>query len=178
VLVRPRVSVLDPEEVTGYAVALRGNAADTGEGFDPVWFGGGKLAPDLTLPQLKARWCREGTATREPAEARQAATTTHARTAGLELGPAERQVLWDAAGQAIGRADDQLRAAAGGDPAARAMAEAAAVATSEVLAAVGRRSRPARPAGPAGRPAGFAGWSSSALPTPASSCRPWPSSAG
>ena len=71
VLVRPRMSVLDPEEVTGYAVALRGSAVDAADGFEPVWFGGRKLAPDLTLPQLKARWCREDTATREPAEARQ-----------------------------------------------------------------------------------------------------------
>jgi hypothetical protein len=132
VLVRPRMSVLDPDEVTGYAVALRARGADAAEGAEPVWFGGGKLAPDLTLPQLKARWCREGT------DARQAATTARARTAGLELDPAERQALWDAAGQAIGSADEQLRAAAGGDPASRAMAEAAAVAASEVLAAVGR----------------------------------------
>jgi len=133
VLVRLRMSTLDPEEVTGYAVALRATGADAADGVEPVWFGGGKLAPDLTLPQLKARWCREGT------EARRAASTAGARTAGVELGPAERQALWDAAGQAIGRADEQLRAAAGGgDPASRAMAEAAAVAASEVLAAVGR----------------------------------------
>jgi len=132
VLARPRMSVLDPEEVTGYAVALRTSGADAAEGIEPVWFGGGKLAPNLTLPQLKARWCRE------PAEARRAATTTRARTAGLELDPSERQALWDAAGQAIGRAEEQLRTAASGDPAARAMAEAAAVAASEVLAAVGR----------------------------------------
>jgi len=131
VLVRPRMSVLDPDEVTGYAVALRASGADAAEGVEPVWFGGGKLAPDLTLPQLKARWCREGT------DARQAAPTTRARTRGLELDPSERQALWDAAGQAIGRPDEQLRAAAGGDPASRAMAEAAAVAASEILAAVG-----------------------------------------
>ena len=138
VLVRPRMSVLDPDEVTGYAVALRASAVDAADGFEPVWFGGGKLAPDLTLPQLKARWCREGNATREPAEPRQAAGTTRSRTTGLELDPAERQALWEAAGPAIGRADEQLRAAAGGDPVARAIAEADAVAASEVLAAVGR----------------------------------------
>ena len=131
VLVRPRMSVLDPDEVT-YAVALRASGAAAAEGAEPVWFGGGKLAPDLTLPQLKARWCREGI------DARQAATTARARTAGLELDPSERQALWDAAGQALGRADEQLRAAAHGHPASRAMAEAAAVAASEILAAVGR----------------------------------------
>jgi len=135
VLVRLRMSTLDPGQVTGYAVALRVTGADDAAGVEPVWFGGGKLAPDLTLPQLTARWCREGTDARQTATTD---TTARARTPGLELAPAERQALWDAAGQAIGRAQEQLRAAAGGDPAARAMAEAAAVAASEVLAAVGR----------------------------------------
>jgi hypothetical protein len=134
VLVRLRMSTLDPEQVTGYAVALRVTGADDAAGVEPVWFGGGKLAPDLTLPQLTARWCREGTDVRQTATTD---TTARARTAGLELDPSERQALWDAAGQAIGRADEQLRAA-GDDPASRAMAEAAAVAASEVLAAVGR----------------------------------------
>ena len=129
VLVRPRMSTLDPQEVTGYAVALR---ASGGQGVEPVWFGGGKLAPDLTLPQLQARWCRE------PAAPGPAGNAGSAVPPGLELSPAERAALWEAAGQAIGRAEEQLRAAAGGEPAARAMAEAAAVTASEVLAAVAR----------------------------------------
>lgn len=49
VLVRERYSQRDPDQVTGYAVALRGEG-------EPVWFGGGKLAPDLTLPKLQSRW--------------------------------------------------------------------------------------------------------------------------
>ena len=193
VLVRPRMSTLDPEEVTGYAVALRATGTHAADGIESVWFGGGKLAPDLTFTQLQARWCRE------PADPRHAATAGRTVRGGLELDPAERQALWEAAGQALGRANEQLRAAASGNPTARAMAEAAAVAASEVLSAVGRLtersaagplhqavaydraaadyaatspSRPARPAGPARRPAGCAAWSSSARPTPASSCRP------
>jgi hypothetical protein len=132
VLVRPRMSTLNPQEITGYAVALRATGRDAAEGIEPVWFGGGKLAPDLTFPQLQARWCRE------PADPRHAATAGHPVRGGLELGPAERQALWETAGHAVGRADEQLRAAASGDPTARAMAEAAAVAASEVLSAVGR----------------------------------------
>jgi hypothetical protein len=132
VLLRPRMSTLDPEEVTGYAVALRATGADAAEGLEPVWFGGGKLAPDLTFPQLQARWCRES------ADPQPAVTAGRAVRGGLELDPAERQSLWGAAGQALGRADEQLRAAATGNPTARAMAEAAAVAASEVLSAVGR----------------------------------------
>src|ERR1022692_3315463 len=47
VLVRTRHSTRDPSQVTGYAVALPGDTAKAGE---PVWYGGGKLAADLTLP--------------------------------------------------------------------------------------------------------------------------------
>ena len=50
VLIRERFSQHTVGEVTGYAVALQ-----SGDG-SPVWFGGGKLAPDLTLPKLRARW--------------------------------------------------------------------------------------------------------------------------
>lgn len=137
VLVRPRMSTQDPDEMTGYAVALR--ASRTGKGAELVWFGGGKLAPDLTLPQLQYRWCREHAGPSQPVDAT-SATTANARATvrGLELDPAERQALWDAAGKAIWRADQQLRDARSGDPAARAVAEAGAIAASEVLGAVGR----------------------------------------
>jgi hypothetical protein len=51
VLVRLRHSAVRPAEVTGYAVAL-----DHGPDRRPVWFSGGKLAADLTLPKLRRRW--------------------------------------------------------------------------------------------------------------------------
>ena len=53
VLVRERHSTVIPGEVTGYAVGLPGHAAREG---GVVWYGGGKLAADLTLPKLRARW--------------------------------------------------------------------------------------------------------------------------
>jgi hypothetical protein len=53
VLVRLRHSITNPDEVTGYAVGLpRHTARDGGL----IWYGGGKLAPDLTLPKLRSRW--------------------------------------------------------------------------------------------------------------------------
>jgi hypothetical protein len=53
VLVRLRHSVTNPGEVTGYAVGLpQHTARDRGV----IWYGGGKLAPDLTLPKLRTRW--------------------------------------------------------------------------------------------------------------------------
>jgi hypothetical protein len=138
VLVRPRMSTLNPDEVTGYAVALLARGTDAADGVEPVWFGGGKLAPDLTFPQLQARWCREGADPTDPVGLEHAAAAGRPVRGGLDLDPAERQALWEAAGHAVGRAEEQLRAAAGGDPTARARAEAAAVAASEVLSAVGR----------------------------------------
>jgi hypothetical protein len=53
VTVWPRMSELRPDQMTGYSVSLNDwtNAAGA-----PVRFGGGKLAPDLSLPKLTARW--------------------------------------------------------------------------------------------------------------------------
>jgi hypothetical protein len=53
VLVRERHSTVNPSQITGYAVGLPGHAARDG---GVVWYGGGKLAADLTLPKLRARW--------------------------------------------------------------------------------------------------------------------------
>ena len=47
------------DRVVGYRVAL--TDAPTGQsGSKAVWFGGGKLAHDLTLPALRAGWTRDG----------------------------------------------------------------------------------------------------------------------
>ena len=48
VQVRKRFSTRNPGEVTGYSVALPHDTTASGE---PVWYGGGKLAADLTLPK-------------------------------------------------------------------------------------------------------------------------------
>jgi hypothetical protein len=53
VLVRLRHSATEPGAVTGYAVGL---AQHTARGGAVIWYGGGKLAADLTLPKLRARW--------------------------------------------------------------------------------------------------------------------------
>jgi hypothetical protein len=54
-LIRERTSTTDPGQITGYAIALPSHRA---KGGGPVWFSGGKLAPDLTLPRLRRRWER------------------------------------------------------------------------------------------------------------------------
>jgi len=53
VLVRLRHSTVNPDEVTGYAVGLPDHHTAAGE---TIWYGGGRLAPDLTLPKLRQRW--------------------------------------------------------------------------------------------------------------------------
>ena len=50
-LVRLRFETGGQHEVVGYSVAIR-----TTGGAAPIWFGGGKLAKDLTLPHLRQFW--------------------------------------------------------------------------------------------------------------------------
>ncbi|HMH94731.1 MAG TPA: hypothetical protein VK586_27060 [Streptosporangiaceae bacterium] len=57
VLVRQRHSTTVPGTVTGYAVGL---AEHTSRGGGVIWYGGGKLAADLTVPGLRARWATAG----------------------------------------------------------------------------------------------------------------------
>jgi hypothetical protein len=114
VLVRKRLSTRNPAELTGYSVALPGDTARDG---GPVWFGGGKLAADLTLPKLRRRW--------EPARA----TPVQPFTAQ------ERNALWELAAQTAADASAQIRAHATTDPAAAADAAWAAADTMHALAA-------------------------------------------
>jgi hypothetical protein len=51
VLVRPRFETGGQDAVVGYSVALRAQDGDM-----PIWFGGGKLAKDLTLPNMRQFW--------------------------------------------------------------------------------------------------------------------------
>jgi hypothetical protein len=52
VLVRPRFAAGGQQRVEGYSVALKPPV----KAEKPVWFGGGRLAKDLTLPKLREGW--------------------------------------------------------------------------------------------------------------------------
>lgn len=52
ILVRPRFATGTTDQITGYAVALKPPSRVE----RPVWFGGGRLAKDLTLPRLRDGW--------------------------------------------------------------------------------------------------------------------------
>jgi hypothetical protein len=105
-LVRERFSRRDTGEVTGYAVALPGHVNREGR---PVWFGGGRLAADFTLPKLRHRW------TGTPAT--------------LRYGSTARDAAWSAAIDAAARATNLLRFYGAGSPAAADIAWA----TSDIL---------------------------------------------
>ena len=134
VLVRERLSERNPGEVTGYSVALAGS---TDAGGKPVYYGGGKLAPDLTLPKLRRRWeiavpadpaagAGTGTGGGAPADGSEPAadaipggTGPRRSRAGEDrhrLTPEERARIWEQATAAAARATEQIQAAAGTDP--------------------------------------------------------------
>ena len=151
VLVRPRFSTVNPSEITGYAVALRPVGRGLDEVRPPVWFGGGKLAPDLTLPRLRQRWRDDrtgdgrGHSSGERRADRPAADIAERlrRDRLLTLTDGERQSLWLAAQRAVQDAQHALHDAAvtGGaanSPSAQIDAIAAAMGASDVLHTVSR----------------------------------------
>ncbi len=119
VLVRKRFSVTNSGQVTGYSVALPGDTTTKG---GPVWYGGGKLAADLSWPKLRQRW------------------TPHRITPGAAgLTAAERNAAWDHATRAAADAAAHIRAMARTHPAAAADAAWATSGTLHVAAAVEAR---------------------------------------
>jgi len=114
ILVRKRFSTRTPGEVTGYAVALPDDLSASGF---PVWFSGGKLAPDLTLPKLRHRW--------DPVHAAPA----HGFTT------AERNAIWEHATRSAAEAAGQIRFFSAADPDAAADAAWAAADILHVAAA-------------------------------------------
>ena len=118
VLVRKRFSVKNPGQVTGYSVAFPG---DTARDSGPVWYGGGKLAPDLSWPKLRQRWA-PGRAT--PGRVRP------------DLTAQERNTVWEHVTRIAADATAQIRHLARTNPAAAADAAWAASDTLHVAAAM------------------------------------------
>jgi hypothetical protein len=151
VLVRPRFSTQHAGEITGYAVALRPVGRDLDEDRRLVWFGGGKLSPDLTLPRLRQRWQEDtigdGSGRRPDEHKAQRPATESADRLPIgrlpHLTDSERQDMWMAAQRAVHNAHHALEAAtvtrgAANPHAALAEAMAAAMGASDVLHAVSR----------------------------------------
>nr|WP_240742412.1 hypothetical protein [Micromonospora zingiberis] len=131
VLVRLRHSTINPDEVTGYAVGLPDHHTDAG---DTVWYGGGRLAPDLTLPRLRQRWTAGPGATPPDGSQRIGRSGVRHRTNAFRRATASATIsasYFDAASPASGEED------------IASLAEAAAdLLASTVRAFEGRRSGP------------------------------------
>ncbi len=111
----------DPDgTLSGYAVGR------PEQGRDLVFYGGGKLAADLSLPKLQARWNAAGDGSAQA-------------VAGPSAPVGDRAALWSSATQAAASVAEQVRqhsSSGGGDELASAGDAAAAAA--EVLAAASR----------------------------------------
>jgi hypothetical protein len=92
--VRLRHSARDPSEVTGYAVGLDGDVTVAG---DQIWYGGGKLAPDLTLPKLRRRWPEPGRREHCDTAGTQPRLDGHGMTGGTARATLRREVRMCAA---------------------------------------------------------------------------------
>jgi hypothetical protein len=123
---RPRYAEGGTSKVAGYSVRLAASEHDRGR---TVWYGGGRLARDLTLPTLRRGWGQDhGEETRALAEWQSTSDVRRRSTAERRAELEERGLLWHRCTTEIERVRLQLRAA-GTDPAACAHAarEGAAV---------------------------------------------------
>jgi hypothetical protein len=118
VLVRLRFSDADQGRVTGYSVTLPGHA---GRGGAALWYGGGRLAADLTLPRLRDRWGRPRNAGPE-------------RSAAFRFTAPERNAIYGNAARVASAAAEHIRWCAHSDPGAAADAAWAAADTLHVAA--------------------------------------------
>lgn len=110
VLVRLRHSSTDAQMITGYSVALPGARTAGGQ---QLYFGGGRLAPDMTLPKLRLRW---GIPSPPPA--------------APTVGRRERAAAMRQAAKVATAAADDIRRAARTEP---GRAQASAVAAADLL---------------------------------------------
>ncbi|GAA2148745.1 relaxase/mobilization nuclease domain-containing protein [Actinomadura napierensis] len=138
VIPRPRYEKGDRTKVVGYSVALHPDSkhpVKTAQQAGPkagktepmLWFGGGRLAPDLSLTRLREQWPDWETESEQRAALnewdRTAARGTMSRTEGKPAGRARRPSrtygpqVWQEAAQAVGRVRQQLAAIAPEDTA-------------------------------------------------------------
>jgi len=114
VLVRLRFSEINPGQVTGYSVGLPGHVSADGE---PLWYGGGRLSEELTLPRLRRRW--------NPGRSGQAD-----HSGAFRFTAPERDAIYAHAARQAQIAAEHIRRCAAGDP---GQAADAAWATADTL---------------------------------------------
>lgn len=126
VLIKQRESNLVPGRITGYAVASSRHVGADGK---PIYYSGGKLAPDLTLPKLSARW-REatGSSNAEEKDCPQFKTGASTETPNRKVEAEQRNQAWQDINNLITASREKLdkEAATAGASAAWAAADLAA----------------------------------------------------
>ena len=116
---RPRYAEGGTDVVVGYSVRLPG--ADEGPR-RTVWYGGGRLARDLTLPELRRRWGQDEQARQRAVGEWNSTTLASPRSAAERQAELkQRALIWHRCTMELERVRQQLRAA-GSDPAAVAHA--------------------------------------------------------
>ena len=137
VTVWPRMSERNPDQITGYSVSLDDWTNAAGE---PVRFGGGKLAPDLSWPKLNARWAPgpdEPAASTSASSGRHAAADTTPKvppaSGRVPLTEQEAEYVWREAERIVREAADTITAEAAINP--EAAADAAWAASDTLTAA-------------------------------------------
>ena len=119
VRLRPRYAEGGRDEVVGFSVRLPGG--DHGPRRS-VWYGGGRLARDLTLPALRRSWGQDEEARLRAVAEWNSSTSTKPRSPGERRAELEqRALMWHRCTTGLERVRQQLRAA-GSDPAAIAHA--------------------------------------------------------
>ncbi|GAA4156421.1 relaxase/mobilization nuclease domain-containing protein [Actinomadura keratinilytica] len=103
---RVRQNLNSTGDIVGYAVAMPGDRNATGE---PIWYSGAKLAPDLSLPRVRAR-------IREHAQA--VAARKPSGHAGTAASPEQHAQAWERAAAAVHQAARVLPGADDADGAA------------------------------------------------------------
>lgn len=105
VIVRPRYARGGREEVVGYSIARRPAPGEDA----PVWFGGGRLARDLTLPRLREHWSAS------PAARREALAAWSAGRAPAVGAATYRAEMWEQAAAVVDRVRRELAEVPAGD---------------------------------------------------------------
>jgi len=111
-LALPRYATGRADRVVGYRVAVRPRAGER-----PVWFGGGRLARDLTLPRLRAGWPGSHGPAGDSVSAWSAATEGQPAAAGRETLEPD-PLLWSRYTAEVAALRDRLRTVPAEDRAA------------------------------------------------------------
>ena len=113
VLIRRRYSTQHPGQVTGYAVGLPHHRGRDG---GVIWYSGGKLAADLTLPKLRGRWEPHSRSAQRSVGYVSGAGARTGRLAADGLTVGERELIYGHAARQAAHAAEHIRHCARRDP--------------------------------------------------------------